>query len=122
MISSLKFNKLHNQVAALTERVEQLEIHVEALNNNESNQIPLGMSLLSTLAAEYGISTKKAEVLARNTGVLLAMTKNGRYIAQEEKFHEAAKRVLSQAKRKYGSAYWQHPLIGKFLMSGGQAK
>ncbi|EFO4060933.1 hypothetical protein DK790_02900, partial [Escherichia coli] len=74
------------------------------------------------LHAEYGISTKKAEELAKNTGVMLVKLKSGGFVAPDEKFREAARLVLRSAKRKYGSAYWFHPLIGKFQMSGGIPK
>jgi hypothetical protein len=76
------------------------------------------MTPVATLAAEYGISTKKAEELAKNTGVMLVKLKSGGFVAPDEKFREAARLVLRSAKRKYGSAYWFHPLIGKFQMSG----
>jgi hypothetical protein len=77
------------------------------------------MTPVATLAAEYGISTKKAEELAKNTGVMLVKLKSGGFVAPDEKFREAARLVLRSAKRKYGSAYWFHPLLGKFQMSGG---
>ncbi|EJG9558063.1 hypothetical protein NBK70_002595 [Escherichia coli] len=35
---------------------------------------------------------------------------------------ELARQVLRSAKRKYGSAYWYHSLLGKFQLSGGGAK
>ncbi len=76
------------------------------------------MTPVATLAAEYGISTKKAEELAKNTGVMLVKLKSSGFIVPDEKFREAARLVLRSAKRKYGSAYWFHPLIGKFQMSG----
>jgi len=43
-------------------------------------------------------------------------------LVPDEKFYKAARLVLRAAKRKYGSAYWYHPLIGKFQMSGGIPK
>ena len=63
-----------------------------------------------------------AEELAKNTGVMLVKLKSGGFVAPDEKFREAARLVLRSAKRKYGSAYWFHPLIGKFQMSGGIPK
>ncbi|MDI5049949.1 hypothetical protein MJI95_32500, partial [Salmonella enterica subsp. enterica serovar Kentucky] len=63
--------------------------------------------------------TKKAEELAKNTGVMLVRMKAGGFIAPDNKFREVARQVLRSAKRKYGSAYWYHPLLGKFQMSGG---
>lgn len=44
------------------------------------------MAPLSTLAAEFGISTKKAEELAKNTGVMMVKLKGGGFVTPEEKF------------------------------------
>jgi hypothetical protein len=50
---------------------------------------------------------------------MLVRMKAGGFIAPDNKFREVARQVLRSAKRKYGSAYWYHPLLGKFQMSGG---
>lgn len=122
MISNVKFNELANRVDLLVEKILHLEAQVKSLTNSQGGEIPPGMTPVATLAAEYGISTKKAEELAKNTGVMLVKLKSGGFVAPDEKFREAARLVLRSAKRKYGSAYWFHPLIGKFQMSGGIPK
>ncbi|RGA20153.1 hypothetical protein DPZ13_12045 [Klebsiella pneumoniae] len=122
MISNVKFNELANRVDLLVEKVLHLEAQVKSLTDSHGGEIPPGMTPVATLAAEYGISTKKAEELAKNTGVMLVKLKSGGFVAPDEKFREAARLVLRSAKRKYGSAYWFHPLIGKFQMSGGIPK
>ncbi|HBR5479336.1 MULTISPECIES: hypothetical protein [Enterobacteriaceae] len=119
MISNVKFNELEKRVDLLVNRVLELEQHVRSLTDSQGGEIPPGMTPVVTLAAEFGISTKKAEELAKNTGVMLVKMKAGGFIAPDEKFREAARLVLRSAKRKYGSAYWFHPLLGKFQMSGG---
>ena len=119
MISNVKFNELANRVDLLVEKILHLEAQVKSLTDSQGGEIPPGMTPVATLAAEYGISTKKAEELAKNTGVMLVKLKSGGFVAPDEKFREAARLVLRSAKRKYGSAYWFHPLIGKFQMSGG---
>ena len=122
MISNVKFNELANRVDLLVEKVLHLEAQVKSLTDSQGGEIPPGMTPVATLAAEYGISTKKAEELAKNTGVMLVKLKSGGFVAPDEKFREAVRLVLRSAKRKYGSAYWFHPLIGKFQMSGGIPK
>ena len=122
MISNVKFNELANRVDLLVEKGLHLEAQVKSLTDSQGGEIPPGMTPVATLAAEYGISTKKAEELAKNTGVMLVKLKSGGFVAPDEKFREAARLVLRSAKRKYGSAYWFHPLIGKFQMSGGIPK
>ncbi|HDZ1184560.1 TPA: hypothetical protein RRU54_004673 [Klebsiella pneumoniae] len=122
MISNVKFNELANRVDLLVEKVLHLEAQVKSLTDSQGGEIRPGMTPVATLAAEYGISTKKAEELAKNTGVMLVKLKSGGFVAPDEKFREAARLVLRSAKRKYGSAYWFHPLIGKFQMSGGIPK
>lgn len=122
MISNVKFNELANRVDLLVEKILHLEAQVKSLTDSQGGEIPPGMTPVATLAAEYGISTKKAEELAKNTGVRLVKLKSGGFVAPDEKFREAARLVLRSAKRKYGSAYWFHPLIGKFQMSGGIPK
>ena len=122
MISNVKFNELANRVDLLVEKILHLEAQVKSLTDSQGGEIPPGMTPVATLAAEYGISTKKAEELAKNTGVVLVKLKSGGFVAPDEKFREAARLVLRSAKRKYGSAYWFHPLIGKFQMSGGIPK
>lgn len=119
MISNVKFNELASRVETLLGRIETLENQVKVMADTHGGDIPPGMALVSTLAAEFGISTKKAEELAKNTGVLLIKQKSGGFIANDGKFREAARLVLRSAKRKYGSAYWFHPLLGKFQMRGG---
>ncbi|KFB99153.1 hypothetical protein GTGU_04154 [Trabulsiella guamensis ATCC 49490] len=119
MISNVKFNELEKRVDLLVEKVVSLELQVKSLTDSQGGEIPPGMSPITTLAAEFGISTKKAEELAKNSGVMLLRLKSGAYVVPDEKFREAARLVLRGAKRKYGSAYWYHPLIGKFQMSGG---
>ncbi|HEM7434623.1 TPA: hypothetical protein ACKFQ5_001089 [Citrobacter amalonaticus] len=122
MISNVKFNELTSRVDLLVEKVLHLEAKVKSLTDSQGGEIPPGMTPVTTLAAQFGISTKKAEELAKNTGVMLVRMKSGGFIAPDEKFREAARLVLRAAKRKYGSAYWYHPLIGKFQMSGGIPK
>lgn len=122
MISNVKFNELTNRVDVLVEKVLQLEMQVKSLTDSQGGEIPPGMSPVTTLAAEFGISTRKAEELAKNTGVMLVRLKSGGFVAPDEKFRDAARQVLRSAKRKYGSAYWYHPLLGKFQMSGGIPK
>lgn len=122
MISNVKFNELSGRVETLLQRVDELESALKSLVATQGGEIPPGMSPVSTLAAEYGISTKKAEELAQNTGVMMVKHKAGGYLVHDERFREAARIVLRAAKRKYGSAYWYHPLIGKFQMSGGIPK
>lgn len=122
MISNVKFNELEKRFELLVEKVIVLESQVKSLTDSQGGEIPPGMTPIVTLAAEYGISTKKAEELAKNTGVMLLKIKSGGYVVPEEKFKEAARLVLRSAKRKYGSAYWYHPLLGKFQMSGGIPK
>lgn len=119
MISNVKFNELTSRVDVLVEKVLHLEAQIKSLTDSQGGEIPPGMTPVTTLAAQFGISTKKAEELAKNTGVMLVRMKSGGFIAPDEKFREAARLVLRAAKRKYGSAYWYHPLIGKFQMSGG---
>ena len=122
MISNVKFNELEKRVDLLVDKVLNLELQIRSLTDSQGGDIPPGMTPVATLAAEFGISTKKAEELAKNTGVMLVKLNSGGVIAPEEKFREAARLVLRSAKRKYGSAYWFHPLIGKFQMSGGIPK
>ena len=122
MISNVKFYELAKRVDLLVEKVLHLEAQVKSLTDSQGGEIPPGMTPVATLAAEYGISTNKAEKLAKNTGVMLVKLKSGGFVAPDEKFREAARLVLRSAKRKYGSAYWFHPLIGKFQMSGGIPK
>lgn len=122
MISNVKFNELANRVELLVGRIDEIENQIKALVDSQGGEIPPGMAPISSLAAEFGISTKKAEELAHNTGVLLVKQKSGGFIANDGKFREAARLVLRSAKRKHGSAYWFHPLLGKFQMSGGLPK
>lgn len=119
MISNVKFNELDKRVELLVQRVLELEEKVRSLTDSQGGEIPPGMTPVATLAAEYGISTKKAEELAKNTGVMMVKMKSGGFVVPDGRFREAARLVLRGAKRKRGSAYWFHPLIGKFQMSGG---
>ncbi|HHS9687877.1 TPA: hypothetical protein ACTW9H_003638 [Raoultella ornithinolytica] len=84
------------------------------MQNREA--IPEGMAPLITLATEIGLSTSKADALAQNGGVMMVWQKAG-VIVHEVKFREAVLNVIREAKRKYGSKYWFHPLIGKFTMT-----
>lgn len=122
MISNVKFNELVNRLDLMVSRVDELESQVKALADTNGGEIPPGMAPVTTLAAEFGISTKKAEELAHNTGVMLIKQKSGGFIVNDGRFREAARLVLRSAKRKHGSAYWFHPLLGKFQMSGGIPK
>lgn len=122
MISNVKFNELSNRVDQMVGRIDELESQIKALADTQGGDIPPGMTPVSSLAAEFGISTRKAEELAHNTGVMLVKQKSGGFIVSDGKFREAARLVLCSAKRKHGSAYWYHPLIGKFQMSGGIPK
>ena len=119
MISNVKFNELEKRFELLVEKVLSLERQIKSLTDSQGGEIPPGMAPVSTLAAEFGISTKKAEELAKNTGVMMIKLKAGGFVVAERKFREEARLVLRSAKRKYGSAYWYHPLLGKFQMSGG---
>lgn len=112
MISQVKFNELEK-------RVEALELTLLAMQRKDA--VPEGMAPLTALASEMGLSTSKAEELARNCGVMIVKQGNG-HIVHEAKFREEALIVIRGAKRKYGSKYWFHPLIGKFIMiKGAQA-
>ncbi|MDU5685082.1 MAG: hypothetical protein E6017_05705 [Kluyvera cryocrescens] len=122
MISNIRFEALEKRVDLLVDKVISLEQRIKSLTDSQGGEIPPGMSPVSSLAAEYGISTKKAEELAKNTGVMLVKLKSGGFVAPTEKFREEARMVLRAAKRKYGSAYWYHPILGKFQMSGGIPK
>ncbi len=119
MTNNVKFNELEKRVELLVEKVLTLELQIKSLNDSQGGEISPGMAPLSTLAAEFGISTKKAEELAKNTGVMMVKLKASGFVVPEEKFRAEARLVLRSAKRKYGSAYWYHPLLGKFQMSGG---
>lgn len=99
----------------LEKRVQALELALAAIQRKDI--VPEGMTPLTTLAAEMGLSTSKAEELARNCGVMIVKQGHG-HIVHEAKFLEAAQLIIKGAKRKYGSKYWFHPLIGKFTMTG----
>ena len=62
---------LERRIDLLTEKVLFLEQQVKSLTDSQGGEIPPGMAPVSTLAAEFGISTKKAEELAKNTGVMM---------------------------------------------------
>lgn len=82
MISNVKFNELTCSVDALVQRVQELENKVRALTDSQGGEIPPGMTPIVTLAAEFGISTKKAEELAQNTGVMLVKQTKRRLYCQ----------------------------------------
>nr|ELQ1455427.1 hypothetical protein [Providencia rettgeri] len=114
MISKLQFNQLAEKVNQHEIRLSELEQIISAMQRKHS--IPEGMVSLTTLAAEMGLSTSKAELLAKNCGVLV-VRQNNQLIVNEAKFRQAALIIIKAAKRKYGSKYWYHPLIGKFTMT-----
>lgn len=97
MISLLKFNELENRVDLLVNRVPELEQQVRTLTESRGD-IPPGMAPVATLAAEFGISTKKPKSW-QNTGVMLVRMKAGGFIAPDNKFREVARQVLRSAKR-----------------------
>lgn len=107
MMSPLKFNELEKRVAAL-------ELALSAMARKDS--MPEGMAPITTMAAEMGISIKKAEELARNSGVMI-VRHGASYAVHEAKFREAARIIIKGAKRQCRSKYRYHPLIGKFTMS-----
>jgi len=86
MISNVKFNELENRVDLLVNHILELEQQVRTLTESSGGDIPPGMALVAPLAAEFGISTKKAEELAKNTGVMLVRMKAGGFIAPDSKF------------------------------------
>lgn len=59
MNSNVKFNELEKRFDLLVEKVNVLEEKVRALTDSQGGEIPPGMTPVATLAAEYGISTKK---------------------------------------------------------------
>ena len=109
MMDQMKYSELEK-------RVEALELALSAIQRKDT--VPEGMAPLTTMASEMGLSTSKAEELARNCGVMIVKQGSG-HIVHEAKFREAALIVIRGAKRKYGSKYWFHPLIGKFIMIKG---
>ncbi|OBY36358.1 hypothetical protein PR729_02420 [Providencia rettgeri] len=119
MISKLQFNQLSERVNQYEIRLSELEQAIAAMQRKQT--IPEGMGPLTSLAAEMGLSTSKAELLAKNCGVLVVRQSN-QLIVNETKFREAATIIIKGAKRKIGSKYWFHPLIGKFTMSSGVKK
>ncbi|HGF6560716.1 TPA: hypothetical protein ACF2YT_001635 [Providencia alcalifaciens] len=114
MISKLQFNQLTERVSQYEMRLSELEQVIAAMQRKHT--IPDGMAALTALAAEMGLSTGKAELLAKNSGVLV-VRQNNQLIVNEAKFREAALIIIKAAKRRYGSKYWYHPLIGKFIMT-----
>ena len=105
------------RLQAICHRLDVMESRLEALESLQKNgNIPEGYGYLSILAANYGLSTAKAQELAQASGVSLARHRN-QYIVHEVSFNEVALYVTSRAKRKVGSKYWYHPLIGKFQMT-----
>ncbi|NHX33692.1 hypothetical protein HA388_27225, partial [Escherichia coli] len=69
MISKLQFNQLSERVNQYEMRLSELEQAIAAMQRKQI--IPEGMTPLTTLAAEMGLSTSKAELLAKNCGVLV---------------------------------------------------
>lgn len=106
------------EMQALYLRLDAIERRIAAL---ETLQQKTGLPEGYILAGAYGLSTGKAEELAKATGVATARH-SGQLIAHEASFNEAAEIVTSRAKRKIGSKYWYHPLIGKFTMSARAKK
>ena len=74
---------LERRVDLLTEKVLVLEQQLKSLTDSQGGEIPPGMVPVSTLAAEFGISTKKAEELAKNTGVMMVKLKAGGFVVPE---------------------------------------
>ncbi len=68
MISLLKFNELENRVDLLVNRVLELEQQVRTLTESQGGDIPPGMAPVATLAAEFGISTKKSRRAGKKHG------------------------------------------------------
>lgn len=108
MISNVKFNELANRVDLLVEKVLHLEAQVKSLTDSQGGEIPPGMTPVATLAAEYGISTKKAEELAKNTGVMLVKLKSGGFVAPDEKFRDrrAVYRLLPALSTRQRPVAW----------------
>ncbi len=108
---------LERRIDLLTEKVLFLEQQVKSLTDSRG-EIPRVWRryLLWPLSSVFPPKGGRA---GENTGVMMVKLKAGGFVAPEEKFREVAGQVLRSAKRKYGSAYWYHPLLGKFQMSGG---
>ncbi|WP_279205669.1 MULTISPECIES: hypothetical protein [Hafniaceae] len=105
------------ELNALYERLNSVESRLDLLETLQQKAgLPAGYAYITTLAGAYGLSTSKAEELARVSGVVSARH-NGQMIVNEVRFREAAEIITSKAKRKIGSKYWYHPAIGKFTMS-----
>ena len=68
MISNVKFNELANRVDLLVEKVLRLEAQVKSLTDSQGGEIPPGMTPVATLAAEYGISTKRLRSWRKHRG------------------------------------------------------
>ncbi|STC82796.1 Uncharacterised protein [Edwardsiella hoshinae] len=110
------------EMQALYLRLDEIERRIAVLETlQQKTGLPEGYNHISVLAGAYGLSTGKAEELAKVTGVATARH-SGQLIAHEASFNEAAEIVTSRAKRKIGSKYWYHPLIGKFTMSARAKK
>ncbi|WP_370549519.1 hypothetical protein NMD73_01810 [Edwardsiella tarda] len=110
MITVTEMQALYQRLAEVDRRITVLE------TLQQKTGLPEGYNHISVLAGSYGLSTGKAEELAKATGVAMARH-SGQLIAHEASFNEAAEIVTSRAKRKIGSKYWYHPLIGKFTKS-----
>lgn len=52
-----------------------LELQIKSLTDSQGERFPGYGALFTLLAAEFGISTKKAEELAKNTGVMMVKLK-----------------------------------------------
>lgn len=110
------------EMQALYLRLDEIERRIAVLETlQQKTGLPEGYNHISVLAGAYGLSTGKSEELAKAAGVATARH-NGQLIAHEASFNEAAEIVTSRAKRKIGSKYWYHPLIGKFTMSARAKK
>lgn len=78
MIGFKKFKELEDRVAVLEQTL---------IATQKKAAIPEGMASLTTMASEMGLSTSKAEELARNCGVMIVRHGNG-HIVHEAKFRE----------------------------------
>ena len=105
---------LERRVDLLTEKVLFLELQIKSLTDSQGEKsLPVWRRYLRWPLSSV-FPPKKAEELAKNTGVMMVKLKAGGFVVPEEKFRAEARLVLRSAKRKYGSAYWYHPLLGKF--------
>lgn len=99
-------------IASLERRIANLEVL------QQKSGMPNGYTLIALVARTHGLSTGKAEELARVAGVAHARY-NGGVIVDEARFNEVAGAVISKAVRKIGSKFWYHPMLGKFTLTKG---